>query len=309
MFQIGRLVISIVLFCVPFTFLCADDSSENPSFQKKYMLSICAIFKNEARYLREWIEYHRLIGVDHFYLYDNGSKDRSSQLLQPYIEAGLVTLTYWPDRVTSDREEDMYLWALSTQVPAYENAAKYAALGETEWLAILDVDEFLVPIQANTMPEMLVRYDAFSGLELTSDYFEASYIDRVPRRDLLIATVELTAQPIQNVQKSIQKTIFKPDCHTSFTWPPYKCNFKGGKSAAKLSRGQMRINKYVNRYKGVLQFGKTKEKLRVDNRMLTESQTRELLEVGFEIEDQERATYRFELNLRKNMGLDTGWNW
>ncbi|KIC71464.1 hypothetical protein DB44_DM00010, partial [Candidatus Protochlamydia amoebophila] len=31
-----------------------------------YDLSVCAIFKNEAPYLKEWIEYHRLIGVKHF---------------------------------------------------------------------------------------------------------------------------------------------------------------------------------------------------------------------------------------------------
>ena len=23
-------------------------------------------------YLKEWLEYHQMVGVDHFYLYDNG---------------------------------------------------------------------------------------------------------------------------------------------------------------------------------------------------------------------------------------------
>ena len=42
---------------------------------KSYNVSACAIFQNEAPYLKEWIEYHRLIGVEHFYLYNNGSTD------------------------------------------------------------------------------------------------------------------------------------------------------------------------------------------------------------------------------------------
>lgn len=35
-------------------------------------LPICAIFKEEAPYLPEWIEFHRLMGVERFFLYDNG---------------------------------------------------------------------------------------------------------------------------------------------------------------------------------------------------------------------------------------------
>lgn len=35
----------------------------------RYYLSIGAIFKDEARFLDEWIEFHLGIGVEHFYLY------------------------------------------------------------------------------------------------------------------------------------------------------------------------------------------------------------------------------------------------
>lgn len=35
---------------------------------KLYYLSVCAIFKNEGPILKEWIEYHLLVGVDHFFL-------------------------------------------------------------------------------------------------------------------------------------------------------------------------------------------------------------------------------------------------
>ena len=45
--------------------------------KKKFYVSICAIFKNESMYMKEWIEYHRIIGVDHFYLYNNFSSDNS----------------------------------------------------------------------------------------------------------------------------------------------------------------------------------------------------------------------------------------
>ena len=47
-----------------------------------YYFSICAIFKDESLSIKEWIEYHKLIGVEHFYLYNNKSKDSSVSILQ-----------------------------------------------------------------------------------------------------------------------------------------------------------------------------------------------------------------------------------
>ncbi|MBR2734192.1 MAG: glycosyltransferase family 2 protein, partial [Selenomonadaceae bacterium] len=38
-------------------------------------LAIAAILKNEGHYIKEWLDYHLLAGVDHFYLYDNDSTD------------------------------------------------------------------------------------------------------------------------------------------------------------------------------------------------------------------------------------------
>ena len=37
-------------------------------------LTACMTYSNHASYMREWIEFHRLVGVKRFYLYDNGSR-------------------------------------------------------------------------------------------------------------------------------------------------------------------------------------------------------------------------------------------
>lgn len=62
----------------------------------KYRISLCLIFKNEAPFLKEWLDYHLTVGIDHFYLYNNNSDDNFKDILQPYIEKGLVTLVDWP---------------------------------------------------------------------------------------------------------------------------------------------------------------------------------------------------------------------
>ena len=53
------------------SFLCLNMQKKTGKQQKKYTVAVCAIFKNESVFLKEWLEYHLLIGVEHFYLYNN----------------------------------------------------------------------------------------------------------------------------------------------------------------------------------------------------------------------------------------------
>ena len=61
-------------------------------------IAICAIFKDEAPYLLEWIAFHKMVGVDLFVLYDNGSTDGGPDLIRRSSFARNVTLIEWPDR-------------------------------------------------------------------------------------------------------------------------------------------------------------------------------------------------------------------
>ena len=95
-----------------------------------YDLAIVAIFKNEARYLKEWLDYHLLAGVEHFYLYNNDSTDDYKEILAPYVEKNLVTLTEWSGKLM------MY--------PAYNDAIdKYRF--DCRYMAFIDLDEFVYP--------------------------------------------------------------------------------------------------------------------------------------------------------------------
>ena len=58
-------------------------------------LYICAIFKNETPYLREFIELHRIVGVEKFILYQNNSSDDYHSVLDPYVAQGIVELIEW----------------------------------------------------------------------------------------------------------------------------------------------------------------------------------------------------------------------
>lgn len=55
-----------------------------------YYLSVVLIVKNASRYIEEWINYHRIVGVEKFYIYDNESNDNLKEVLKPYIKSGIV---------------------------------------------------------------------------------------------------------------------------------------------------------------------------------------------------------------------------
>ena len=111
--------------------------------KRKYHISLCIMFKDEAPYLREWIEYHRMIGVDHFYMYDNNSSDGFEEVLAPYQEEGLITLIPWPRQ--------------HAQVDGYEDCIRQFQ-DESDWIGFIDVDEFLVPIEEESLAPVLDRF-------------------------------------------------------------------------------------------------------------------------------------------------------
>jgi len=106
----------------------------------KHFLSVAAIAKNEGHNFREWIEYHRLVGVEKFHIYDNESTDNTKEILKPYIEQGIVEYTYFPGK--------------KKQTSAYLDYIKRYKL-EAKWLAFIDLDEFIVPMTADSIPEFL----------------------------------------------------------------------------------------------------------------------------------------------------------
>ena len=291
----------------PVALKAAPQGRVRPLQQKKYKLSVCALLKNEERYLREWIEYHRMVGVDHFYLYDIGCTDRSIDVLRPYIRERIVTLVNWPIGRYCRDSDPAFVWALSTQVSAYENAAKFRAIRETKWLVCLDVDEFLVPPYVNNLVEILDRYDSCPGVVLPSQFYDASSMNTLPPKNLIIQTTELAPAPQIEVEKTVKKMIFKPEHCAGFLWPPYECCFKNDQTPVYLSKNEIRINQYVNRFNGYLQFAKVKRKLHVDNRLLSDEEAFELLVNGYEIDDQERAIERFAPELLKRLGYDGSW--
>jgi hypothetical protein len=59
-------------------------------------VGVVAIFRGESQYLAEWLAYHVLVGVQHFWMFTNDcdatADAASTAVLQPFVDAGVVTL-------------------------------------------------------------------------------------------------------------------------------------------------------------------------------------------------------------------------
>lgn len=131
---------------------------ENFPLLPKVYLSIACMAKNEGPYLREWLEYHRMLGVERFYLYDNESEDDTTEILKPYIEEGLVAYHFTPGQ--------------SMMFPSYADAI-YRCQEQSRWLAFIDLDEFLVPKQHDDLREFLKDYEQYPGLGVNWIVFDS----------------------------------------------------------------------------------------------------------------------------------------
>lgn len=192
-----RLKIAFLVSC--FAFAPMANAENTQAYQHDF--AICAIFQNEADYLREWIEFHRLVGAQHFYLYNNRSDDHYLAVLQPYIDAGYVDLIDWSDPD----------FQASGQQRAYMDAISKAQ-NKVKWLAAIDIDEYLVPKTHDTVTALLAEYEqaGIGGLGVNRQMFGTSYVHKIGPRQLLTEELTLKAQE-DHVENRHIKSIVRPE--------------------------------------------------------------------------------------------------
>ena len=167
--------------------------SKRRSREKKYNVAICAIFKNEGPYLKEWIEYHLIVGIDHFYMYNNNSTDNYLEILQPYINAGKVTLIEWPHQ--------------QGQIKAYNNCIDNRR-NEAKWIGFIDIDEFIVPNKDNNIYDFLERFEDRPAVKLYWQLFGTSGQLNRDKSGLIIEDFVVCWNKYDEVGKCFYNTIY-----------------------------------------------------------------------------------------------------
>ncbi|MBR6013615.1 MAG: glycosyltransferase family 92 protein [Selenomonadaceae bacterium] len=181
-----------------------------------YDLAVVAIMKNEGPYVKEWLDYHLLAGVNHFYIYDNESPDNQKEVLQPYIDAGIVTYIFYPGK--------------ARQYEAYDDATKNFKFF-CRYMAFIDADEFIFPQKNQSIVEVLDEIlsdkpDA-SGLSVNWHLFGSNNLEKA----------DLTKGVLERFTKRASDENIPID---------YKINFPGGNATVKLIANPRRLDYFFN---------------------------------------------------------------
>lgn len=192
----------------------------NKSIHRKADIALCAVFRDEGPWLKEWIEFHRLIGVSHFYLYNNCSNDNFWEVLKPYVDEGVIELF--------DVPFDSYQYSGATdhntvQVACYNHAIKLSKK-YSSWLAIIDLDEFICPVADQNLAACLNRYRKASGLAVYWQIYGTSNIWELKSGELLIE--KLLYKYKNTGGNGMFKFIVRPQHATCID--PHYCTLSGG---------------------------------------------------------------------------------
>jgi Glycosyltransferase family 92 len=207
----------------------------------KPYLSICASYRWEGPYLREWVAFHRVAGVERFFLYDNDSDDEHLEALAPYIDEGTVELRHWP--VFPDGQSTAYTHCLE------EHA------GDSRWIAFVDLDEFLFSPQGRPLPEVLSRYERWPGVGVNRVTFGTSGHETRPAG--LVVENYTRRQEIPGRKRSVKSIVdprraIRPLSPHTFEYTdghPVDENEQPleGHFAASASCAELRVNHYFTR--------------------------------------------------------------
>jgi len=129
----------------------------------KYFLSLCCIIKNE-RNLEELIIYYNILGVEHFYIYDNESDFPIKDRLNSFFYKKHCTIINYPGKYK--------------QIDAYNDCVNKTK-DITKWLIICDGDEYIVPKKENywSIRDFLNDYNHAHAIGINWVMFGTSYYD------------------------------------------------------------------------------------------------------------------------------------
>ena len=143
--------------------LCIDKKNftmnvkKYPSYPNKVIMS--TMVYNEDNYIRQWISFHKSLGVEHFIIYDNSKLDdkrsyksieKSSNLpnvLHDFISDGIVLLINWP------YPKRMKKSGISGQTT--QQCHSLWAFRESKYIGFFDIDEYVNMQHHKSIPELL----------------------------------------------------------------------------------------------------------------------------------------------------------
>jgi len=163
-----------------------------PAAPNRGGIAIVLIVKNEARHIAEWARFHHSAGVSQFFVYDNACSDGTIEVLRASLPEDALTVISWAQprfRTITGRE-------IHNQVLAYAHALMNFGR-RFRWIAFIDVDEFLVPVTANSIPQAMEGLEGVAHVSLPWQMFGRGGHDTPPVGGVVANYLQRAADPFE----------------------------------------------------------------------------------------------------------------
>ncbi|GKY99556.1 hypothetical protein MPSEU_000909900 [Mayamaea pseudoterrestris] len=160
-------------------------ASNSDSKRKRHRLVACtwaaasyhrrgdvAAVHDTSRRLREWIAFHRLVGLDHLYIYDNTQHPMVSndtihattyksplEDIAKQEDQSFVTYIPWKPKICNNNRPQHAVPGERSSQYAAEASCRERYGSQTDWLVFMDIDEYLVPMGNDTWNAVLDKAD------------------------------------------------------------------------------------------------------------------------------------------------------
>jgi glycosyltransferase involved in cell wall biosynthesis len=160
-------------------------------------VAACIMVKNEGQSLAEWLAYNIVLGFDEILVYDNASTDSTAAIVRrARANDSRVRYFRWPD-----------VPGQSPQVPAYNDALQRTT---ADWVAFIDIDEFIVLKEHDSIGDFLADFDEDTGAVCIHWLvFGSSGHETHDDDDLVIRRFTQCARPDFSVNRHV-KSIVRP---------------------------------------------------------------------------------------------------
>ncbi len=126
-----------------------------------YYLASCSITKDEDNYIDDFVKIHKHLGVEFFLFFDR-SKNPLSERFKGRDD---IKVIHFPEPL---RHADAWL-----------EGVKYFT-DKSKWVQFIDIDQVVVPVKSNNIPDMLYPYQNFAALGLNWHTFGSSGLEKEP---------------------------------------------------------------------------------------------------------------------------------
>jgi tetratricopeptide (TPR) repeat protein len=196
------------------------------------LVTIClgAILKDEDSFVEEWVAYHRLLGVDQFYLYDNDPRQPLKHILAQH--AAYVTVRPW-----LIEHDDRNYPGRNKQLKAYAHCVECGA-DQFDWIAFIDGDEFIALEQHDNLKAFLSDFAGYDAIALNWHVFGHNGYYEDPSGLIIESLTRRMKEP-----RAQTKSITRPRAIASID-SAHRCELKPGRKCVDANKRPYRDDLY-----------------------------------------------------------------